>query len=614
VRARIVLFCSLLAAAALTACGGGGGGGSSPVPSTPLPSPSATSSGSGSQTLAVTFGSTTSVPFTSGSLSGTVAVPGGSGTANITFSASADSNTTPLATTRGAVAASVHRMTSQYGAVVYVTLTATGNVTMDGYPGFSVTGTSTPFYVAEYEAGYWTTVAGPSSLSGGSDVLAPTISPVITLQSGQSLYLALYTGGTLPTANPFGCDSVQGALARRKVMATGVQPISSGATASYSGNLIETLYRSAPCPQPTATFPATVSVQVSASPDPIAGRIDETDSEIDGYNTNSTTTITTAVVGTGTSGSASTQIEYGETSKDLLGDTIATTYSTPVAYTVTAPIPYTGAPISNGPPSTVNATLADNSTEDRTYSGTSGAYSETDTLSGGVQNTISVQSSGAASYAIGGATPVTVEYSAPSGGMITATIAFGGTTQTFPFPAWYSGALYSDTITGGAAVTSLPSNCSNNVGATGSYAPVTRTIVNVDPALGTTENETITAYIAEDYPTTGADAGPICVLINDTVNLYYDYLLDTPTILYLTVDGNPVQSDTVTEAYSWTSTVPTGLLRVRSASERAAAMNALAPSIDAHALGIRFARQLERAERIELIGQSIAKGGLGGIK
>jgi hypothetical protein len=599
VHARFAFLGAVLLAAALAACGGGGGGGGG-TPPTPVPTatPCATPAGGGVGFCGTT-GATT-VPVAAGATYvATMNFSAGSGSAVLTASTTPPSGIPVLdvAHMRNAAKARI-ASTAPYTTLGYITLTATSAVSLSTVPTITVTspsGASGAYYNAQ---GFW--VSLPQSGS-------------FTLASGATAYFAIYTGGTLPSPNPDGCVGVQPDATTRigaHASLVGVQPIVSGAGFSYTGTLTGTIARAEPCPMPTATQQATVTVAVTVTSSP-SGSTDEHSVENDAYLTNTTTTTTDAIVAATTVGSSSGFSESSETSNDGNNDITTTTYGTPLVYAIASPLPYTGT-ITNAPPSSVVADFADGTTSNRSYNTANGSYTEADTIVGGGQNDITVNPDFSGNYTI--FTPsgqLEAAFSAPSGGSITFTETYAGTTlTTFALPQWWTGSsLYSDTMVDNGAG-ALPSPC-NPTPTVNSADDFRRTISIVDPVLGYTEKETIDAYVVGGSPT----VGPACVVIADTQQLYYDYFYDTPYSIYLSGGGAgaPLQTDTISEAY-WYASGPTGATSVRTMSENPGGIPGLAANIAAHASGIAFTRVTQRTQRIESFVRSVLAGHIGGAK
>lgn len=172
----------------LTACGGGGT--SSPGGGGALPGPAPVTN---TATIALQA-QPASVPLPPiSSYTGMMLMPSGSGTLTITSMMQppagipAPSGITPM---------------------MYVSFMASGGaVSMSQTPGFdmdmmsgSMMG-SQSYYMAMYLNGAWSTVEGPAMMSGTSMMMNPAAMP-ISLQSGQQVCFAYYTGSSLPTPMP----------------------------------------------------------------------------------------------------------------------------------------------------------------------------------------------------------------------------------------------------------------------------------------------------------------------------------------------------------------------------------------------------------------------------
>jgi hypothetical protein len=201
---RVATLVALIATPlGLGACGGGGGGGGVPPGgSTFTTAPPSTATPTVTPTPGFTASTqATSVPLPSaGSYSGTIQVPSGSGSADIATSLSNPGGTPVLQI--------VHSKQSRRDTVntplLYITFTAETAVTLNGIPGFTFTipsGVGGPVYLAARENNIWTTFEGPVAISNGTAIF-PTSSGTFTVSAGQSVYIALYEGGIVPTPAP----------------------------------------------------------------------------------------------------------------------------------------------------------------------------------------------------------------------------------------------------------------------------------------------------------------------------------------------------------------------------------------------------------------------------
>ncbi|MGB6987514.1 MAG: hypothetical protein WBD74_16200, partial [Candidatus Aquilonibacter sp.] len=535
--------------------------------------------------------------------SGPITFPSGTGSATISASIGIPDATTELNISPGRTASSARVATGSrartatsgapYTTTAYFTLTAATSVTISAIPTISASGYDAAFYNTQ---GFWVTLPQTGTIS---------------LAAGASVYFAIYTGGTLPSPNPSGCVGVQpNATTRANPQLVGVQPITPGAGFTYEGTLTSTIARATPCAIPDVTSNATVAVTVTTSPD-TGSQVNEDSSETDAYSTDSVTTSTDAVVEPTSAPAAQSFAELSETTTDEVGDSTVTTYGNgALIYAIASPLPFPTA-ITNSPPSTVNATLADATTTKRTYA-SNGTYTENDSIPGGGQNTITVNGNGSGTYNVDGSELI-FTYGAPSNGNILLTVTVGGgTPQKLSIPAWFTSSptLYSDVTTDKQPTTAFPSVCQPNPN-TAPTDDFHRVISIIDPVLGYSEIETIDSYVVKDF-TGSTTVGPSCVVISDVQKVYYDYNYDTPYVIYasLTMPAAPMQTNTISEAY-WYSQAPTGLTSVRTMS---ASSGELGASIAAHASGIAFQRALERAQRVETLSRNLATRQLGGVK
>ncbi len=604
-KARFAYFCAAACVAALAACGGGGGGSGGGTP--PTSSPTITPTQTPATSVSVTFGSSASsvpIPQNAAGITGSIAIPSGSGTATLTASTSNPSSVPQIQLRKRDAEVSAPNV-----GFVYVTLTATSAVTINGYLGLSTTlpagSPSGTYYVGFYsttgQAPAWisTTQTGASG-SAGSAISIPSapLAQPIALSSGQSIYYVVYTGNYIPPINVLGCVGVQGDAAtmnrEESPALTGVHPITSGNDFNYTGTLSQTILRSQPCPQPTATTSATVTLAVMTTGS------QENTTEKDVYPNETTTLNTTANV----SEVSGIYYESSETSTDGNGDTTTTNYTAPgLEY---ARQNESSGSWTNDPPSTVNQKAADGTTLVRTYNN-NGTYTEVDTAPGGTgSNTITVNSDYSGSYVLGTGTtePITATISAPVNG--TATYSITGTTISLNYPVFIpAGApLYKDATTdngqvGGAS--SLPSGCTYPSNATSPVEQIVRTITINDPVLGYTEVETITSYdLTTGLGSYSGSVGPICTQISDTLDQYIDWSLTTVSVpAYVSLNAQPVLTNTISETLGLnasSSTIDTRQVAARLAS-------------------IRFARAMDRLNTVRALQRFVSShAALGGLK
>jgi hypothetical protein len=123
-------------------------------------------------------------------------------------------------------------------------------LTITGLPSTSITFTTAPtgaVYLAYYNGTAWATIAGPGTLSGTTVTFGnTTFANPLTIATGASLFLAVYTGGVLVPATPTPGPS-----------ASASSSASPGASSSPSAS-----------PTPTHSPSPTPSISPSASPSP----------------------------------------------------------------------------------------------------------------------------------------------------------------------------------------------------------------------------------------------------------------------------------------------------------------------------------------------------------
>ena len=577
--------------AALVACGGGGGGngggGYTPPTSTPTPPP-------GTVVLNASSPTTTSLPAASG-YSGTVTFPAGTGTVQISTSA-----------TNG-----------------------TGYV-LNSKAGRRVNTTSTP--------------------------------------------------------NPFGCvgSTPYAATPRRVNVAYPVHPISPGDAFHYTGSLATTYTESAPCPQPTATSSASITLDVAAqaATQPAGATSDLQSTENDAFPTLTSTTYSDQYV----SNSGGNFTEYELKQSDPNGNSSDTAFANPQILDKTP-----GASWSNNPAATITETLSDGTRDTRTVA-SDGSYTDTETFPNGGTATISVNGAatnsalnGGGTYSVAGAN---FAYGPPSGSSGTQTMRNGlfyitlyaqtavsangspalsinvpssvtgnvylaalqpdGTWQTIAgpvtvsngvaaftsspgqfiirngfsetvalfqsvtqpantivltindgssskdriFPQWFTppgagGSLISDTFVNNGSKTVDPNCHVGNGVATGNQVVEAHT--QIDPVLGYTETRVTTTYNASGY-------GAVCVAIADTLDSYINYQDTTTLIDYQTQNGNPNSVDTLTEYLGMQSPSTGQMARTQSVSPLA-----VARAVEA----IQFQRDVQRAQKVRALRETL---------
>ena len=372
-------------------------------------------------------------------------------------------------------------------------------------------------------------------------------------------------------------------------MASPPHPVAAGDTFTYSGSLSKTYAQSAPCPQPTSTTSAIIGITVTNSATTAPNSTAATNQksvETDTFPTQATTTTTDQVV----QNTASAFLLYSTTSKDSIGNTVATNFANAQQLDALPESPGSWGP--NDPSATVTETLADGTAILRTVK-SDGSYTDNETFVDGTHFTIAVDGlangkprDGGGVYTIGG---TSFTYAPPSGGTITLTIS-GATTKTRTFPVWFTipASYISDTFSDNGSQTLDPNCPANSSGAT-SGNQIVETYVVLDPVLGYNETRTTTSYVVNGF-------GPVCVKIADTLNSFYDYQNDTTKIDYQSQNGQPNSVDTILEYLGMTapgSAYPS----LRTQSTKAVSPVLVSTRIAA----IEHTRAIERAQRIEAL-------------
>jgi hypothetical protein len=604
-RQRIFFVAALIAAGGIAACSSGGS------------IPSQASGGGGGAVLTsngiiTALGGASSIAFPSvGGISGTIDLPAGSGEIAIGTTTGTPGGTIQLEslTRENAVARTP---------IFYVTITARGPVTLDTLPGFAVTLANAPttsLYEGESVQNggytYWETLGSALAVSG-STVTVPAIGGTVVLQDGQSIYLSVYAGGVIPTPAP--------------------RPGTLGNTFTFMGTLTNTAtytYPSAiPSPGALASMPptsgtaqVTTAIAVQASPTPFfpvtASVVDVHSVETDAFALRSNVSATDAWFGT----SPSAYSLYGSSVNDGSGDTFTTQYVTPQ---IVDQLPEAAATWTNSPAATLVETDADGTNSTRAVAA-DGTYTDSQTIPVGLAANILVNADGSGLYggtafeAFGGFAGLA--FSAPLANVVTIQVLLGGLSGS-PVPAapvvgraitvatptaFFSPApvLYSesDVLTNDVAFSSNTS-CAvpSQFGVTGNQ--IVQTISRIDPVLGYTETETITTY---DQP----GIGPVCIVMFDSQNYYYNYNNDDGTITsFANVFGDGslksvLTSGEVLNLQNTTAIVPTSVAR---SAQSAAQSQALAPSTIAYARAQFDGRlQMRRHQQAEALRTSLTR-------
>ena len=182
----------VLALAAVAACGGANPNANYPA-----------ITNVGSSSALTTSGVTITVPAATGLAVGTAKISG-SGSVSVTQSTSAATGVSALSVkTR---AKSVHVADTANTPVAYVTVTAQSAASLSQVQLAVAPTSSVPsgtYYVAFWNGTQWVTVGSPATVTNGViSVNTGALNPPVTLTSGSSYYLAIYTGQIFTTPTP----------------------------------------------------------------------------------------------------------------------------------------------------------------------------------------------------------------------------------------------------------------------------------------------------------------------------------------------------------------------------------------------------------------------------
>lgn len=294
-----------------------------------------------------------------------------------------------------------------------------------------------------------------------------------------------------------------------------------------------------PYPSTTSNVAVTQTVTVGSAPNPFVGAVGTGDfhtveSDVSQLVTHTTTTDAWIVQ------SGSNVIEYGYKSVDDGGNSLSAQYPTPQ---ILDELPETnGASWSNSAAVNYNERDADGTASTRTYS-TNGTYNETTQIGAtGLTTGLTENADGSGlinangTYLSGNVQNVVI--SAPVSGQITVTANYvqpptpspapsGQPSPTpvptiaprvYTAPAWYgtSAPVFYSQHTNVTAGVTYPASCSvpASYGTTGNK--LVQTTTRLDTVLGFTDTQTQTTY-------TNAQYGPVCVVLSDEQDDYYDY-------------------------------------------------------------------------------------------
>jgi hypothetical protein len=331
-------------------------------------------------------------------------------------------------------------------------------------------------------------------------------------------------------------------------------PYALGDSMTFSGSSTTAATFSYPSPSPypatSATDTVSQTVTVTASPNPFgslsAGDFHTVESDTAALATRTTTTDAWLVL------SGAKLLEFGYKSVDDSGDSLSAQFPAPL---VMDELPETNnASWSNSGAAIFAEKDADGTSSNRTYDA-SGLYAETTTYTGlGVTTSITENADGsgiinANGNYLGGAVQ-NLTFSAPAGGQVTVTANYvqppapAATIAPLIYtaPAWYGTGtpqFYSQNTSVTTNV-GYPVSCSvpSSYGTSGNK--LVQTTNRLDTIMGYTETVTQTTY-------TNTQFGPVCVVISDVENDYYDYQDDFQAAngAHFHFPGTPLSTTTI---------------------------------------------------------------------
>jgi hypothetical protein len=229
-----------------------------------------------------------------------------------------------------------------------------------------------------------------------------------------------------------------------------------------------------------------------------------------------------------------------------------------------------------------------------------GSYTENDQDAFGDVETMNGNADFSGSYDATQFNGFSYAYTAPSGNPATITLTSTNYNQNpavvrmYTLLSWVPTSLAHPSIetdTDGGVV-SYPGSCSvpTKYGTSGNK--IVQAITRADTALGNLETETITTYVNQLY-------GPVCVVMADNVQTYYDYTLqDGPYSVWVNY-GSPAETTIINETLTLSSaTTSAGTLGVK---RKATASSAVSSPVRTSYLPLAFARsRFERTVREHL--------------
>ena len=591
-------------AAALAACGGGGGGGGpvNPPVTTPTPTPTPTVTPQGATVTLSGSQQTATIPPTGG-FSGTVTVPTGSGTINVTDSTANPSGVTLQSAGAPRAEATATPTPNPYGCVGTTTYSKTGTHTAVAAPPHPIAGGDTFAYSGSLSSTYAQSAPCPEPTATSNATVAVSVAATPTALPGVS--------GTVSDLKSTEADAfpteTTTTVTDQYVQNTGSYVLYEQKSSDTAGNSLDRKYTA---PQVLDQLTGTGS-WTNANP---AGTLSET--LADG------TTVARTIAADGSYTESENFPNLQTTSRSgilyftVTAETNATINGVP-GFTLTVPANITGsvslAVLSNGTWTTLEGPVSISGST-ATFPVSAGSFTMTagqkvyfaifqtttsTTASGSATISVKGQATGSSidgsgTYSIAG---TTFAYAAPTGpagsGSITLTIG-SGTTRTFP--AWFTvpASYITDSFVDNGQVNFDP-NCSVNgtisTQAGGKGNQIVETNSTLDPVLGYQETRVTTSYVVNGY-------GAVCVKIDDTLNSFYDYQNDTTKIDYQSQNGSPNSVDHIVEYLGMSSpAVAYPSVRTQSVTQQA-----VSPLIVAqHVAAIQLHRDEQRAAQIRAL-------------
>lgn len=585
-------------AAALAACGGGGGGGTPPV-STPTPTVTPTITPTAPPGTNVTLSGsqqTANIPAVAG-YSGTITVPTGSGSINIT-----DSTANPSGVTLQSVGAPRPEATASsnpYGCVGSTTYNKTGTHSMVAAPPHPIAGGDSFAYSGTLSSTYSQTAPCPEPSASSNATVAVTVLATPTALPGVGTVSDLQS----TESDAFPTETTTTVTDQYVQNAGSAYELFEQKSSDGNGNSLDRKYTTAQLLDKLPETPSDTWTNSSAQ----AGTMTET--LADG------TSVSRTIANDGSYTENETFPNLQTTTKTPLlyftvtAETNATINGIP-GFTLTVPAGITGsvslAILSSGAWTTVEGPVSI-SASTATFPVSAGTLTLTQgqkvylaifqttsgsTASGSASISVKGQATGSSidgsgMYAIAG---TTFAYAAPGSGTITLTI--GGSTQR-TFPAWFTvpASYITDTFVDNGQVL-FDSNCSVNgtisTQAGGKGNRIVETNSTLDPVLGYQETRVTTSYVVNGY-------GAVCVKIDDTLNSFYDYQNDTTKIDYQSQTGSPNSVNHIVEYLGMSSPA----VQYTSVRKQSVSQQGISPlTVAQHVAAIQLQRDTQRAAKI----------------